>query len=252
MRRTIWAVSLIAGILSVSAPGSRAGQAKFDRVFPLSSGGEFALVNVNGSIQVEGWEREAVEIQGVKSAKSDLDDLDQVKIEIRNDPQRVAVRTVYPSGDGANVAVDYRIHVPYRLLLAGLVTVNGNVRVSGLQGIGDLRTVNGDVQVVNSSGRFSGHTTNGDIHFQLKQMPAGIPMQISTVNGSVLLELPSDAAASLHVRSLNGAFASEFPIGSRAAESSDGFRGTLGSGGSELDVNAMNGAIRLVVDRPTV
>lgn len=252
MRRIIWALVMVVGGLSIAPHAGHAAEATFDRVLPLASGGQFALENVNGSVQVEGWDREAVEIEAVKTGEHDAGDLDLVKIDVQADAGRVAVRTVYPAGSGVAVAVEYHIHVPYRVLLSYVETVNGSVRVSGVQGTGALRTVNGDVRVVNSSGRFSGQTTNGDVHFELKQLPEGAPMEVSTVNGSVLLELPPSAAANLRVRNLNGGFVSEFPIRSQASEGSQAFRGTLGAGGGEIDLSAMNGNIRLVIDRTTV
>jgi DUF4097 and DUF4098 domain-containing protein YvlB len=246
----IWVLAMAMGSLGAWAPGGHAAEISFDRVLPLASGGQFALENVNGSVQVEGWEREAVEIEAVKTGEHDVQDL--VKVDVQSDAGRIAVRTVYPPGDGVNVVVEYHIHVPYRIWLADVETVNGSVRVSGVRGVGDLRTINGDVRLVNSSGRFSGHTTNGDVHFELKQLSEGAPMEVSTVNGSVLLELPSGAAASLHVQNLNGGFVSEFPIRSKTSESSQVFRGTLGVGGSELYLSAMNGSIRLAINRLTI
>jgi DUF4097 and DUF4098 domain-containing protein YvlB len=252
MRRMTWVLVSLLGSLGAAALGGHAAETSFDRVLPLASGGQFALENVNGSVQVEGWEREAVEIEAVKTGEHDAQELDLVKIDVQSDANRIAVRTIYPPGEGVSVAVEYHVRVPYRILLADVETVNGSVRVSGVRGAGDLRTINGDVRVVNSSGRFSGHTTNGDVHFELKELPEGAPMEVSTVNGSVLLELPSQATASLHVQNLNGGFVSEFSIRSKTSENSQVFRGTLGAGGSELDLSVMNGSIRLAIDRPTI
>jgi len=252
MRRMMWVLMIAIGSLSATASAGHGAETSFDRVLPLASGGQFALENVNGSVQVDGWEREAVEIHAIKTGEHDTAELDQVKIDVQSEPGRVAVHTIYPSGDGVPVVVEYRIHVPYRVLLASVTTVNGSVHVSGVRGAGDLRTVNGDLRVVSSSGRFNGHTTNGDVHFELKHLPEGAPMEVGTVNGSVLLELPADIGASLHVQNLNGGFDSEFPISSKASVTSQMFRGMLGNGGSELYLSAMNGSIRLVIDRSTV
>lgn len=252
MRRIIWTLAVMLGSLSWVAPAGYASETAFDRTVPLASGGQLVLENVNGSVQVEGWEREAVEVTATKTGQRNTQELDLVKIDVQSEGNRVAVRTIYPQGEPVAVTVEYRIRVPYRVLLADVETVNGNVRVSRVQGAGEMRTTNGNVQVLDSSGRFSGRTTNGDVHFQLKELPEGAPMAVATVNGSVLLELPSDADASLHVESLNGAFDSEFPIRSKASESSRVFRGTVGAGGSDLYLGSMNGSIRLIVDRPTV
>ena len=96
----------------------------FDRTYPLTSGGNFELDNVNGSVQVEGWDRDEVEVSAVKTSQSDAGDVDQVQIDVESLPGQVAVHTRYPSGEGTGVVVEYHVHVPSRVLLGGVKTVN--------------------------------------------------------------------------------------------------------------------------------
>ena len=128
--------------------------------------------------------------------KKDLnpENVDDVKIDVESNPGQVAVRTRYQQGQSAEVAVEYHVFVPNRVLLSGVGTVNGSVSVSGVNGGGELRSVNGNVEVLNSSGRFSAKTTNGNLHLDLRQLGEGAPMDIETVNGSVTLGLPSMSA----------------------------------------------------------
>jgi hypothetical protein len=246
-------VLLAAAVFCFSAPGSAANQT-FLHTYPLNSGGSFVLENVNGSVRVEGWERDVVEVRAVKSSLGDPHDLDRVKIAVVTQPGQVAVRTLYPEGQGVEVAVEYVIHVPYRVLLDGVDTVNGSVVVRGVQGEGDLRSVNGNVEVLNSSGRFSARTTNGDLHLELTQLLDGGPVNIQTVNGSVFLGLPSNARADLRVLNMNGDFVSELPVVSTAGTlSSRVFRARLGDGGGgQISVRTINGGIHLVRERPSV
>jgi len=44
------------------------------------------------------------------------------------------------------VAVDYTVHVPRRRSGNPLNTVNGSLRVTDLDSVGDLRTVNGNIE----------------------------------------------------------------------------------------------------------
>ena len=232
---------------------SFASDQEFKHTYPLLAGGSFLLENVNGSVQVEGWDRDEVEVRAVKSSESDSRDLELVKIEVESGPGQVSVRTKYPKGEGVEVAVDYHVHVPYRVLLGSVETVNGSVLVRGIEGAGELRSVNGNVEVLNSSGRFNAKTTNGNLRLELRQLLDGGPMNIETVNGSVVLRLPSDARANLKVLDMNGDFYSELPVtsttGSPAARA---FRGRLGTGGGEISVRTVNGGIRLVMQRPAV
>ncbi len=246
------AVLLLTSLLCVAVPGF-AGSQIFQHTYPLPSGGSFLLENVNGSVQVDGWERDEVEVRAVKTAQNDAHDLEQVKIEVESQPGQVAVRTRYPKGEGVEVAVEYHIHVPYRVLLGNIETVNGSVLVRGVEGSGALRSVNGNVEVLDSSGRFSAKTTNGNLHLEIRRLLDGGPMNIETVNGSVVLGLPSDARADLNVLSMNGDFYSELPVTSTAGSSTArAFRARLGEGGGPISVRTINGGIRLVLQRPGV
>ncbi len=253
-RFTLRTVVLLAGAACLALP-SIAADENFHQIYPLPSGGSFALENVNGSVQVEGWSRDEVEVSAVKTGHNDPHELDQVKIEVDSSPGQVAVHTCYPKGQGAEVAVEYHVHVPYRVLLGNVETVNGSVTVRGVEGGGELKSVNGNVEVFDSAGRFSEKTTNGNLRLELRQLMAGGPMNLETVNGSVLLGLPPGAQGDLKVLSMNGEFYSELPVSSTVGSpAARAFRAKLGtgSGGGEISVRTINGGIRLVVQRPGV
>lgn len=243
---------LVAALVCVSLPGFAAtiNNEVFQRTYPLIAGGSFLLENVNGSVQVEGWDRDEVEVRAVKTSQNDPRDTEQVKIEVDSQPGQVAVHTLYPKGQGAQVAVEYHVRVPYRVLLGNIETVNGSVVVRGIEGSGQLRSVNGNVEVFDSSGRFNAKTTNGDLRLELRELLDGGPMNIETVNGSVVLGLPSDARANLKALSMNGDVYSDMPgIATSAPLAKRAFRAKMGIGGGEISVHTVNGGIRLVVER---
>ncbi|MGH9747644.1 MAG: DUF4097 family beta strand repeat-containing protein [Candidatus Acidiferrales bacterium] len=246
---------LLAGVMIVATPGFAAAtnHQVFEQIYPLPPGGSFLLENVNGSVQVDGWDRNEVEVEAVKTANTDGQDLESVRIDVDSGPSQVSVHTRYPKGEGVEVAVEYHVHVPYRVLLGSIGTVNGSVLVRGVDGGGDLRSVNGNVEVLNSAGRFSAKTTNGNLRLELREVLDGAPMNIETVNGSVVLGLPSDAKANLKVLSMNGEFYSELPFTSTTgAPAARAFRGKLGAGGGEISVRTVNGGVRLVLQHPGV
>lgn len=251
LRRGLLLVALLAGA-SLVIPAASAATNVYQRTLPLHAGGTFTLSNVNGSVQVEGWDRNEVEIRAVKTALHDPQDISRVQIDVESDGESVAVNTIYPQGSGVEVTVDYQVRVPDRVLLDGVETVNGDVHVRGITGAGVLNSINGSVEVVESSGRFSAKTTNGDVRFELKDLPKGGPMQLVTVNGSVILSLPTKAGAELNVVSRNGDFHSDFPLQSLGAYNPRVFRGRLGVGGGEVLLTTVNGAIRLVQGKPVV
>jgi DUF4097 and DUF4098 domain-containing protein YvlB len=121
------------------------------------------------------------------------------------------------------------------------------VRVSGLQGAGELRSVNGDVEVSDSSGGFSAHTTNGDIHMEFAKLAASGPLTLETVNGSIGLAIPPATSAALDVRCWNGKFHSDLPMSLVGDYTPREFQGKLGAGGTAVHLRTVNGAIRIQV-----
>ena len=55
-------------ITVIDSSGSSAGRwsEEFHKVIPLDSGGTLALENINGDIEIQGWEMEEVEIYAEK------------------------------------------------------------------------------------------------------------------------------------------------------------------------------------------
>jgi hypothetical protein len=240
------------------SPGHAADEV-FERTVPLSAGGAFVLQNVNGSVMIAGWDRDAVEVRAVKtspsaSAQLAVSDLAQVQVNVTAAPGRVTVTTTYPKDEGVEVSVTYSVRVPRRVWLQQVATVNGTVRVTGVEGVGELRSVNGDVEVSDSAGPFSAHTTNGDIHMDLARLTAfpraqvsrdAKPLRMETVNGSIVLALPEKTAASLEVRCLKGDFHSDQPVATLGAYTPREFQGRIGGGGTPVRLSTVNGAIRI-------
>src|SRR5271169_7147790 len=111
---------------------------EFNQSYPLQPGGTFELQNVNGTVDVQGWDRNEVEVHAVKTAKHKESDLERVSIEVDAKPDAISVATRYPQNEGVEVAVDYTIHVPHGARLEHLGTVNGTLRIAGVDSVEDL------------------------------------------------------------------------------------------------------------------
>ncbi len=251
-RPTTWlSVAFLAALFFAALPASASTQV-FDHTYPLQPGGIFSLANVNGSVRVDGWDRNQVEVRAVKTALHNPADLDRVQISVESDGEHMAVSTHYPRGSGVEVTVEYHVSVPYHVQLTNVDTVNGDVHVRGVSGTGTLDSINGSVEVLDGDGRFNARTTNGDVRLELKRLPQGDPIQLATVNGSVVLSLPAGADAEINVANRNGDFHSDFPLRTLNAYNPRRFRGQLGSGGGDISMSTVNGGIRLVQGHPTV
>jgi hypothetical protein len=227
----------------------------FDQNYPLQPGGSFELQNVNGTVEVDGWDRDAVEVHAIKTAKVKEADLDRVSIEVDAKPSAVSVITRYPQNEGVEVAVEYVIHVPHGARVEHLGTVNGTLRVAGVEDIEDLHTVNGNIEVFEGGGAIHAHTTNGNVRLELAHLAPASPKgeaTAETTNGSLLLAVPSDAQASLEAKCLNGNFSSELPLSMESTMRPREIRAKLGRGGTPIHLHTINGAIRVVALRSTV
>lgn len=224
----------------------------FDRSVALAKGASFSLSNVNGSVRVDGWEKDYVQIRATKLANGPRANLRRVQVHVDEAPGEVRVWTEYPEDDGVEVIVEYQVRVPYRTQLARVETVNGKVEANGVEGTGTLRSVNGDVELTGASGRYNLRSTNGSIRAEFRGLPDGAPITVETMNGSVWLAVPESSGFLLDAQSLNGDFRSELPLLLRGARVAREYRGQYGKGGGAVRVRTVNGGIRVVAARPTV
>jgi hypothetical protein len=248
-----WLAGLVVlAVAAICGVPAQAYEQAFQKTVPLAAGGALHLENVNGSVDVRAWDRAEVQIYAVKRASRSEQDLSLVNIDVDVTLGRVNIVTRYPSDQGVDVSVDYRIRVPRRVLLENISTVNGTIHVTDVDGGGKLHTVNGDVDVMDCAGGFSARTTNGDIHEELRVLNSKASVELESMNGSILVALPGNAGAELDAQSLNGDFRTEKPVTMNGAFSHGSFRGKLGAGGAPLKIRTVNGAIQIAVWKPSV
>src|SRR6266851_4209493 len=235
LRLALRAIALCVLVLTVVwAVPSFAISKEFNQSYPLQPGGSFELQNVNGTVEVQGWERNEVEVRAVKTAKQKESDLERVSIEVDAKPDAVSVATHYPQNEGVEVTVDYTIHVPHGAHLEHIGTVNGTLRVVGVESVEDL------------------HSVNGNVHLELAHLQDKTGATAETTNGSLVLAVPSDMQANVEARCLNGNFYSELPITMESSQRPREMHGKLGRGGAPIHLRTVNGGIRVVILRSTV
>jgi len=244
--------SLAVLLVAAFVPACFAASKQIIRSFPMSPTGSFQLDNVNGAVRIEGWDKNEIEVQALKSTPEEPSLLDLVAIEIDLTPTGVSVSTRYPQAQGVEVAVDYVIHVPRHARLTHVNDINGTLRVFSLDSLGELHTVNGNIEVYESSGNLHAHTTNGNIYVELKSPGDQRGAFAETTNGSVVLAIPVDLPAELEARCMNGSFSTELPMVMTSAAQPRTVHGVLGSGGAPIHLSTVNGTIRVVALRSTI
>ncbi|MGH9743784.1 MAG: DUF4097 family beta strand repeat-containing protein [Candidatus Acidiferrum sp.] len=247
-----FAVLSVLILTTASAAPCSAESKNFHQSYPLQAGGTFELQNVNGPVEVQGWDRNIIEIDAVKVAREKESDLDRVSIEVDAKPDDVSVVTRYPQNEGVEVAVEYTVRVPHGARVEHIGTVNGTLKVAGVDSVEDLHTVNGNIEVYEGGGNIQARTTNGNVHLELSHFLGQRGMAAATTNGSVFLAVPQDTQANLEARALNGNFYSELPFAQEATMLPREMRGKFGKGGAPIKLNTVNGGIQIVILRSTV
>ena len=151
--------------------GMSAGKATdtWTRTYTLADKGRLELINVNGRITAEPATDGKVTVEGHRTAKGSTDEAAKenlAKMEIREEVSgdRVRIESRPPRlGGFSGHEVEWTIKVP-KGVIVDLRTVNGGVRMNGLQGEVHVKTTNGGVKGSGLSAHIlDASTVNGGI-----------------------------------------------------------------------------------------
>lgn len=258
--RLIPVVFAVAALVAAAPAFAVQIEERFDRTYDLGAGGSIAVANVNGSVQVEAWDRDEVRVEAVKKVKSGSrskaeDVMGKVEVAVEQRGSHLEIDTKVPRngdsgfldwlvGNDSSAQVTYQIHVP-RSTDVEVDTVNGKVRITGVAGRVEANTTNGGIEMADLRGSVQAGTTNGGIDVELTEVADGRDMRLSTTNGGISLRLPRDVRASVDADTTNGGIDID---GLRADVRSRGRRhvdADLNGGGPEIRLTTTNGGIRI-------
>ena len=198
-------------------------QANFHYHYDLNPGGRIEIDNMNGSVEIQGWEGKGVEVSGVKFASSERV-LEALRIDVRNSPDSISIRTIHPPFHRS--WANYRIRVPRQTTIERVNSINGAIEVRNLdsgplQRTAHLKTVNGSIDAENFLGSVDAETVNGRIELR-------------------------DIGGAATMRGLNGRIEAERIAGACEAHSVNGpITILLERAGDSLKASTMNGGIDL-------
>ena len=175
------------------------------------------------------------------------------KVEMREEvgpsSVRIEVRTPRFSGMSGH-SVEWTIKVP-KGVNVDLRTVNGGVRLNGLQGDIAAKTTNGGVSGKGIiSQNVQATAVNGGIEIEFgAPLSADGKIEFETVNGGVEIGLPSESKATISARCVNGGVkvidldVKKGSDGTSDRESKRRLDGTLNGGGARVTLNTVNGGV---------
>ena len=243
---------LTALLVSAAFAAASAAQVSepFSQTVPLAADGSFSIDNVNGSILIETWDRNEVEINALRKAP-DAETMERVKIHLEASAARVDVSTEM-KGQMRGAKVDYRVRVPQRARL-DVDVVNGPIRILNPQGGVDAESVNGSIEIGDAGGPVSAESVNGPVEVSYASLAAGVHYY-EAVNGKLVLHMPSTVAGEFRAETVNGDIKSDFPLEIKKAKYGPqrSLSGTLGQGGANVRLETVNGAIALLAGGESV
>lgn len=248
-------VKVLALLMSCFAAAAVAGwdSEKMTRELEAGAGETLSLRNVNGGIEITGWDQSYVEMIALKEAKSGRgysakEKLNRLEIKIEQTQDGWDIRTIIDrswknSNRMNNTRVSYTLKVPQGMLL-DIETTNGKINLDSFDGEVQLESTNGSLTANNVRGNFKGETTNGSIRLELLAFDGG-SLNCRTTNGNVTISVPGDIQADLSARTTNGSIKTDIPMKISGSMSRRKVNGTLNGGGARIDLRTTNGSIRI-------
>jgi hypothetical protein len=227
-------------------------QDEWTRTYKVAAGSRLELINVNGRITAEPSDGAEIELRAVRSVKAATDEsakdlLGRIEMreEVGADKVRVEVRPPRMSGPSGH-EFKWTVKVP-RGVSVDLRTVNGGVRLTGLDGDIRARSTNGGITGV----RLAPHSldagvTNGGIEIELAQPVTSGSFDLEAVNGGVSIDLPAGSKADIAGRCVNGGIStSGLDLETVGEQTRRRLDAKLNGGGARISLETVNGGVRI-------
>ena len=251
-----FAILAVAGLIMTPALQAQ----DFEWSGRLDAGKTIEVKGINGDVHAARASGNEIEVTARKT-EGRRGDADEVTFQVIEHDGGVTICAVYPddpderpnrcepghSGrmntNDNNTQVDFEVRVPARVNFVGK-TVNGDVRTDRLGGNAYAYTVNGGIEVA-ADGIVEASTVNGSIRAAMGRADWGGDLEFHTVNGSITVELPAGVGAEVRASTVNGGLETDFPLTIQGRWGPRQLTGTIGDGGHRLDLETVNGSIRL-------
>lgn len=165
-------MTVLACLLSVTAFAE-----EVDRTIDASSDGNVNISNISGSVTVNGWTRNSVEVTGTLGRNVE-------ELILERDGDDIVIKVKVPKQGGRGIESELRISVPQDSSL-DVGTVSADIDVSDVNGEQSLHTVSGDVTTEYTGGRMSAESVSGDVEISGDNSDGEV--EASTVSGDVTL-----------------------------------------------------------------
>jgi len=223
-----------------------------EKSFDVSEQATLRLANVNGAVEIQGWNKDEIKVIAIVSAETQ-EGIDRINVDISENSNGVRVETEHEkqSSWGRNShsgKVDYTVMVPFGASLANIELVNGSLVIDKVQGEIKADTVNGSINVKGIADDIELNSVNGSIKATYQQIDKNIDdIELTTVNGSIKLFMPEDLNATIDAETMHGSIKTAFGLSSeKKTFSGRSLSGSVGSGDIRINLESVNGSIKVM------
>jgi DUF4097 and DUF4098 domain-containing protein YvlB len=220
-----------------------------EKSYDFDSNGTISLSNVNGNVSISACDCQQVRLTANVSA-SDQETRDRIKVIINASDSRLSVETKYENNNNhrnnGHSKVVYHLSVPNNVSLDSIELVNGDLKIERVAGELDADLVNGDLTSDGMTSSTEVSLVNGDMNLSFANLDNAKKIKLESVNGSIIVNLPSDANVDVSAETVSGSISNEFGLNVHEGKyvGSD-MRGVLGDGSVRLSMDNVNGKIKL-------
>ncbi len=258
-------ILLFCAFLSVSPTSAQDFDYSFAQTYKVSAPVKLDLVTSDGHLDIIPSSGDEIRVfyivrRNGKLVKMDLQKLEEdfiVEIESISNAVKISVKDKKqnrPFSFEDNLSVGFKAYVP-KETMCNLVTSDGNIAITGLNGDQRLKTSDGSIELTDIAGTISGRTSDGDVH--IRKIKGNVEIQTSdgtidfeSIGGDVIAST-SDGNIRLNkvkgdiaVKTSDGYIDFKEISGSFKASTSDGnIRGSLVELRKELTLRTSDGDI---------
>ena len=236
---------------------------------------ELVVDNVNGSIEIVGYNGNDVQLVAKYTIKARSDRKmkraqEEVTLDISDDDNTISLYVDGPfrRADGSinykgwrhygyEVTYDFEIKVPHKTDLF-LKTINdGEITVTNVSGNYEVDNINGGIEMEKIDGSGHVYALNGSVRVTFTKNPQK-DSYFGSLNGNVDVTFQPGFSADLHIKTFNGQAYSDFPFtylptilpkpvrkknGKYVYKSNRGANVRIGKGGPKIELDGFNGNI---------
>ena len=198
--------------------------------------GKVEIYNTSGSVTVEGWPGNSVEVTGTLG-----EEVEEFIFERDGDTVVIKVKPIHGKHSGGRSTSSYiTVRAPQKSSI-DVATISAKIDVEGIEGEQELQSVSGDIATGAFAAEVEAETVSGDIDITGSNMDS--ETELATVSGSISAR---DVAGTIDLESVNGALGiiggSFSDVAMETVNGRIEFESNLREGG-DLDIETVNGKV---------